>query len=176
MKTKLFLILLISLIIVSCKERDADPDVLPAATQTGANTAGCLVDGKVWVASKKFINPIGGLGTYAMSDKNSTRIRVDLRSISDNSRIHIILDKENFIINHTYDIPIFIDEYNSIGMSYSVNGNTYYSKPNKSRGKIKITRLDIPKNIVSGTFEIDVIDEKGNVIHITEGRFDKKFD
>ena len=43
---------------MACRERDADPNVLPPATQTGANTAGCLVDGKVWVASKKYINTV----------------------------------------------------------------------------------------------------------------------
>ena len=43
---------------MACREQDADPNVLPPATQTGANTAGCLVDGKVWVASKKYINTV----------------------------------------------------------------------------------------------------------------------
>ncbi len=41
-------------------------------------------------------------------------------------------------------------------------------------GKLKITRLDIPKNIVSGAFEFKAVDENGNVVNITDGRFDKK--
>lgn len=54
--------------------------------------------------------------------------------------------------------------------------NPFFAKQPNHTGKLKITRLDIPKNIVSGVFEFKAVDEYANVVNITDGRFDKKFD
>ena len=174
MKKMLFL-MLISLCVFACKDREPDPNVLPEATQTGANTAGALVDGKVWVATTTFLNPPGSrceqIGT-------KTKITLDLRNkanIGSNSiEIHALI--ENFEINKTYvlsedstiggaNYAIFI---NAEGIGYLSN-STYY-------GRIKITRLDIQNQIVSGTFEFQAVNANGNIVNITDGRFDKKFD
>ena len=56
----------------SCKSCKKEINALPDATQTGANTAGCLIDGKAWVPrgnSGAGISPLGGgigilLGEY----------------------------------------------------------------------------------------------------------------
>src|SRR5256885_12886567 len=54
------LVALISFILCSCCNSVSPSETLPAATQTGANTFGCLVNGKVWL-------PKGNVGTSNMS-------------------------------------------------------------------------------------------------------------
>lgn len=175
MKNLLFLGLLI-LSFLSCKERDADPNVLPPATQTGANTAGCLVDGKVWVATTKYQSTLGGAGTFCENTGEYYKVQLDLRNVSDESRIFIQLNKQNLEIGKIYDLPILMDDNNKIGASFNNNNRTFFSSSPNYTGKIKITRLDIPNNIVSGTFEFKAVDNEGNVVTVTDGRFDKKFD
>ena len=98
-----------------------------------------------------------------------------MRSVTGDSEIFIQLYKDNVEINKVYDIPGDY-YYSNSGASYSSMDNDFFTKQPNYTGKIKFTRIDIPRNIVSGTFEFDAVDEEGNVVHITEGRFDKKFD
>jgi len=46
----------------SCNDDDdnQNPNILPEATQVGANTGGALIDGKVWVTKKEFPDPHPG--------------------------------------------------------------------------------------------------------------------
>lgn len=178
MKT-LFTAGLLLLSLFACKDREQNTTVLPPATQTGANTGGALVDGKVWVATQKNIS--SGLyvgGTHAEVNANGIYILgVELQNVS-NSKSRIILKAgiQNFEINKEYLIPIDNDINNNLA-SYTSDGNNYYfAKQPSYTGKLKITRLDIPQNIISGTFEFKGIDNNGNIINITDGRFDKKFD
>ena len=49
MKNILSITMLALLCAASCKKENKNEDQLPPATQTGANTFGCLVNGKVWI-------------------------------------------------------------------------------------------------------------------------------
>ena len=118
-----------------------------------------MVDGKVWVASKKYINTVGGRGTYAHKHKDFIEIQLDLRSVTGDSEIFIQLYKDNVEINKVYDIPGDY-YYSNSGTSYSSMDNDFFTKQPNYTGKIKFTRIDIPRNIVSGTFEFDVVDEE----------------
>ena len=49
MKHKLLSLLSIALLLMQCKKDEPSPEEqLPAATQTGANTFGCLINGQTW--------------------------------------------------------------------------------------------------------------------------------
>jgi hypothetical protein len=54
MKKLFILILLLSSFLTACME-DQEPG-LPAATTEGLNTAGCYVDGKLWMAKDESYN------------------------------------------------------------------------------------------------------------------------
>lgn len=170
---------LLLLSLAACKDRDADPNVLPPATQTGANTAGCLVDGKVWVATKK--NTSSGLYVSETSVEKypdgSYQMKLELENVTNkHSKILIRAHIHNFELNKYYDLPINNDNDYNLSM-YTDNGSkSYFSKNPDFMGKIKFTKVDIPNNIVSGVFEFDAVDKDGHLIHITDGRFDKKFD
>lgn len=178
MKNFLFLAIL-SLCLFSCKDRESDPNVLPEATQSGKNTAGALVDGRVWVATESYLNSTGGAGTFCEKINNTTIIQIDLRHISDKSRIFFKAEIEDFELNRTYDLYENIDTSDYNYAYYSDNsGNGYMTQPNSEYiGKLKITKLNLLSDqMVCGTFELKAIDHNGKVLTITDGRFDKKFD
>lgn len=178
MKTKFLFLSLIALgLFFSCKDRDQDNVVLPEVTQSGKNTAGALVDGKVWVATTDYINPPDG--TFCEKFGNFYDIRLDFRKVANRSinRIYIKAQIENLELNKIYELnqnPDLNFNYasytNNEGISYSTQPTSNYI------GKLKIIRIDLQNQIVSGTFEFKAIDNNGNVVNITDGRFDKKFD
>ena len=179
MKKSLFFILIAIMVFSSCsKDRDEDPTVLPAATQSGANTAGALIDGKIWVATKKPLNSANGSGTYCEKYNDNFIIKLDLRSDVNNYNnsifikvliINLELNKTYAIINQDpnsdYNFAIYTD---SSGKNYSTESNYV--------GSIKISRIDIQNQIVSGNFEFKAVDNNGNIVKVTDGRFDKRFD
>lgn len=178
MKKFLFLTFL-TLCLFSCdrdRDKNSNPNVLPEATQSGKNTAGALVDGKVWVATTEFVSPDG---TFCEKSGNFYDIRLDFRKVANRSinRIYIKAQIENLELNKTYELNQnpdsgfnFIFYTNNEGISYSTQPTSNYT------GKIKITRLDLQNQIVSGTFEFKAVDNNDNVVNVTDGRFDKKFD
>lgn len=78
MKKLIFLIFAI-IGLISCKNRDQDFNTLPEVTDWGANTAGALVDGKVWVATTDRLNTANGSGTYCEKFNNNYTRELDLR-------------------------------------------------------------------------------------------------
>ena len=163
----------------SCKKDNAPTteEQLPPETQTGANTFGCKVDGKIYTASGK-----GGLLSNQSMYYNITA--------SDSSiNIGISNSKQNFNLNmaikytgsygiyfmRKYDYRAIFQD-NSSG-SLPGNSNTYYTD------SVHLGRLNVkffngtlnpvhPGNILSGTFEMDAINANGKIIKISEGRFD----
>lgn len=106
-----FLILL--LLLTNCREKENDSDILPEATQVGARTGGAIVDGKIWVASSKRVNGNTG-GTYCELVNNNADIKIELKHVSDESRIFIKAFIRDFEINKTYFLTENIDtnDYN----------------------------------------------------------------
>ncbi|SDF17521.1 DUF6252 family protein [Epilithonimonas hungarica] len=177
MKNLLFFTLLSIGLLSSCKDDEQDQNVLPEATQSGKNTAGALINGKVWVATTKKLNSNND-GTYCEKLNENYLIKLDLRKNPDRytESIYLIVSIPNLEINQTYEV---INQTPDDGYNYATyisnDKVSYSSNPNNS-GRIKITRLDLQNQIVSGTFEFKAKDSNGNIVTITEGRFDKKFD
>lgn len=149
-----------------------DPEgQLPTATQTGAGTFGCLLDGEVFLPGNipnkldcvyQYVN-----GGYYFSLQGSKRD-------SNNNIIRISLNTKRMQIQQyeTYNLLENIDE-NAYG-SYYYNLNFSYTSQIHT-GELKITKLDYDNHIVSGTFWFDVIDSNGVVHEIRQGRFDVRF-
>ncbi|MCC6684853.1 MAG: hypothetical protein IT247_07275, partial [Bacteroidia bacterium] len=54
--------------------------------------------------------------------------------------------------------------------------NKFYLTDSIYTGQLNITRFDTINSILSGTFWFDARDKTtGEVVHITEGRFDNKY-
>ncbi|MDT0650602.1 DUF6252 family protein [Autumnicola edwardsiae] len=173
MKTLKFLIVLLLFNFNSCsKQDDCDNplDCLPPATQTGAGTIGCLVDGKPFTPGG---NQLGGptqqvfyqfvdgeyhFGLFAINKRGDRNEAIGLNSKG------IILE------NSAYTLSLEITSQNA---TYKI-GAIRFETTQENTGEIIFTKFDENTNIVSGTFWFDAVNEAGEVVEIREGRFDMK--
>ncbi|WP_304067358.1 DUF6252 family protein [Pedobacter glucosidilyticus] len=181
MKTLKYIIILISyfsLSASSCKKDKTGIDALPAATQEGRNTFGCLVNGEVFIARSR-----GGFGPpyfecdYSfISGTNSFRfyLRGTDKIRSSNSNSIIIYSTGISLIS---DTKLNLEELKDGNASarYSETLIDEYNTSAISKGEITITKLDESKRILSGTFWFDAVNEAGEKIKVREGRFDMKY-
>lgn len=187
---KIFLLFAVALLIIACNKDDVAPqptpepteiEKLPPATQTGANKVGCLLNGKAFLPSGT--RPGGGnpnpycayyhdqfvLNFSIIRNENNTSLegteQIMLYSVD-------TLLKEDSI----YDIATFNENQYGAYVIYSIQNPKNYESTNEKVGKLHITKLDKEKNIISGTFWFDAVNEQGKKVEIREGRFDMVFD
>ena len=175
MRKPFFLIFGASLLLAQCKKQNSDPaSRLPPATQTGANTFGCILNGKPWT-------PQGNDGT---SNYTVTYYRTQAQG-----ELSIAAYAYENNLGNKITIGIGSDSLNSVGKykitksgrhtAGVINRDTnceYYSQDKSTfcKGKLTITRFDLQNNIISGTFEFVLAKPDCDTIRITNGRFDKK--
>ena len=168
--------LIFAIALNSCN-KDDDPkptnpiDQLPPATQTGANTFGCLLDGEVFKpdnlpnSTNCFYQYVNG-GYYF----NVRASKKDKNNVSET----IALKTENKQIEQGITYDLLEAESNETFGGYFYGSLLNYTNLNYS-GKLTITKLDKINFIVSGTFWFDVKDNLGVVHQIREGRFDMEY-
>ncbi len=163
-------------------EKDFPPgtpeiDKLPTATQTGANTFGCLVDGKAF--TPKYSWGSDGLQVYYQYLDNAHHFNIgadrkDGTAITDiEIRSHgIELEEKKYEMGEFGSMGFFGAEYTV----FVGNGEILTYKTTKIiKGEITFTRFDVINQIASGTFWFDAINKDGKVVQVREGRFDTKF-
>ena len=178
------LITILLLIVTSssnCKKNQlSELDKLPPATQTGANTLGCLVNGNAWIPDNGctllcpkalkfyFDNSNGGSFTIQAEYKNLGINRHEFIGIGADS----LLSKKSFASNT--DNHLF-------GVTYSNYLSTGFCRsflPNDTSvsisGNLVITKFDLNNSIISGSFEFTISKPSCETIQITNGRFDAK--
>ncbi len=178
MKHKIIYICLLFVILnTQCKKSSNATDVpgLPPATQIGANTFGCLVNGTVFKPTTRndlsldldlgFNNGIFSLAAYMSG--NGRRLGAMNVGIKDSLRFL----KPPFTRN-LFPTQIGSISYGDSNYCYSsINDTAIYRK-----GWVSVTRLDYTNGIISGLFEGALYNKIcGDTIKITNGRFDFKF-
>jgi hypothetical protein len=168
MKQTLLPILALALL-TQCKKNDPDPaSQLPPATQTGANTFGCLINGQCWIPF--------GTGNYSIYyDPNYRHGTINISATLPGSG----KDYQN--------ITLFSDSLKSVGRypltflkhQEAVFSNTkacsfFSGDPHYRKGTLTVTRLDAQAGIISGTFEFTLAKAGCDTLKVTQGRFDKK--
>ena len=187
---KIYIIVLLTifastLLAASCKKTETvltDLQKLPPATQTGANTFGCLVNGKAWVAQRNdcnvFCDP-----SFKVYYENSyggfislNAKKIDIQNNID-EEFGIAFDSSNFKLIH----PIRVFNNYTVGTfrnySSSSSCNTYvryFDSTVTHFGSVNLTKYDLANRIISGTFEFTLTKPGCETISVTEGRFDKK--
>jgi len=168
------LLLLILGIISSCTKSD-DHDQLPPITQTGANTFGCVIDGKVFIPKDHLgYTPPGG-GT----PKGISVLRgASYFSITASNYVYVYI--YIYIPKHlpeatTYTFKISDGEIASGDYPHClgiINSRNYLSYENS--GTITFTKIDETQGIIAGTFTLKMKNknDKNDIIEISEGRFD----
>ncbi len=184
---KKFLLSLILLLTLSCCDKDDDKpkselEKLPPATQTGANTAGCLVNGQVFLpkGSSQF-GP--ALSCFYQQDQDGYHFGLSINNKENKSLYKTVQFTTNpiqLVENTTYVLELKTDNgsnYNSnFGEYYtlSFDGDKYYITTNVYIGELKITKLDTQQKIISGIFWYDAI-LSGEKIEVRDGRFDMHY-
>jgi hypothetical protein len=179
MKALFFTFLLfIAFLFNSCKKEDNKPinpiDQLPPATQIGANKAGCLVNGEVFLPKgygiilNCFYQDGLNFGLSIAETKNQK-----LRSVG------IGILNENLREGATYQLGQNSRDGSSKYGSYTIYYDNYrpdeYETTSSIIGELKITYHNFDKAIISGTFWFDAINSNGEKVQIREGRFDMQY-
>ena len=159
------------------KEKIAEIDKLPAATQTGANTFGCLVNGKAWVAQRNDCRIFCDASFKVLYDAGNggnlgiTALFINLSEGIDQG-ILIGFDSTNFKSKFMYT------QSNSLSMGFTFINNSQYTRSWDSlvtcTGTINLTTYNLQTGIISGTFEFTLSKPNTEAIIVSHGRFDKK--
>ncbi len=171
---KYFLLVMPLALLLGCKKTSPAPaDQLPPATQTGANTFGCLLNGQVWT-------PQGYNGTSNYSvvvDPTYHGGNVDVRAYryTDNLLQSLIMGGDGINSVGTYSLDatprsIFFTDTHLPSACQNFDGSTGQYR----RGTLTITRLDPQAAIVSGTFAFTLYKPGCDTVRVTQGRFDKR--
>ncbi len=176
MKIRLFcLLMILSIIQISCSKESNDEceipeNCLPAMTERGANTAGCLVDGKVLVPDG---NKFGSGSILKAQHVNSNEenlfgiVILDLetdRSISLEIRNEIIEEGKTYKFGSVSDSTSYA--------SYSEGNKGFFLTNIESTGEIYFSKFDISQRIAAGTFWFNAKNGNEQIVKITNGRFD----
>lgn len=179
------LLILTCLCSSSCKkDKNKNPvDQLPPETQTGANTFGCLVDGKAF-------KPAGS----ALSGPNLAGIYQYIYNGSPNGYVFWIKgtnkkDPRNITsVGFGFDsvqIQVGVYPLRVQKKGQGVGGISYYNdmfpignlfNTNEDViGEMNLKKFDLTNQIASGTFWFNAVNDKGDTVKITDGRFDVRF-
>jgi hypothetical protein len=182
MKKLLFLIILSLTFLCCSKDNDNTLNQLPIATNTGANIAGCLVNGKVFLP--KGSSQLGPtLSCFYQQDQDGYHLGLSIveKKSSENKSINISLNPNELVENTTYELGLRTNNgsnYDSNFGEYIITNNVdagkEYRTTNLNVGEVRITKLNIQQKIISGTFWYDAF-LSGEKIEVREGRFDMHY-
>jgi len=170
----LFLLLFITTFLSGCKSDDNN-HTLPPATQTGAGTFACYVNGKAFIDKggppHAYYQLVDGGYYFHISGEVEKKINgfwtIDIATFN-----MIISEKETFLLTRYEEGNVWG------GGAFSIPNITYkvLTTDSEYTGELTITKLDFEKNIVSGTFWFDLQHPvTGERIEIRKGRFDTLF-
>ncbi|MFT5984459.1 MAG: hypothetical protein ACI9RM_002924 [Ulvibacter sp.] len=182
------ILLLLIFFCCSCGKDDDRPDHpnpwgLPNATQSGAGTFGCLINGEPWAAEigpgviSASLRPFDmtydetDTGIFYNNDFTMVVKKKFKDSISDGFVISARFSEEEILLNHEdHDLDFYLLFGDGQGI------NAFYELDTLSPYTFEITKLDTANNICAGVFDFYAIsDDDEEVLHFEEGRFDKKY-
>ena len=180
--SKNILVLLCSLLILSAsckKEKSANPiDDLPPATQTGANTFGCLVNGEAFMSKNYgFGKPVLECNVTFINNGYNFHLSSTIKPESGKLQ-NVNINTDSLNINQGDIIRLLTGFKGEASGAYyigQITTSSEYRTNNQYTGKLNITKYDQIKHIVSGTFSFDAVNNKGEKVEIREGRFDMNF-
>lgn len=172
--------LLVVLLLAGCRKSNVAPvDRLPPATQEGRFTFGCLVNGKAFTPKG---SGLGGpvLSAYYQHLNTSTaqgyyfNVAAKRRNI-ENRNYLISISTESLSIESGKTYQLTNGNPGEAAGLYAIIENTkdiHFKTNDQVKGELHITRLDEDKQIVSGTFWFDAVNDRGEKVEVRQGRFD----
>lgn len=145
---------------------------LPAITQEGKNTFGCLLNDSVWIPYKTdFTRKIEVY--YDPFYRNGTLRIIAERKKGDLNQ-SITMGHDNLNKTGTYQLS---DSGSGLYFDDLVKNCVYnaFESNVTSKGTLNISKLDLQDKVISGTFEFTLAKPDCDTIKATNGRFDVKF-
>ena len=178
----ILLLTLFALLFTNCDRDNTAPkteeEKLPAATQEGENTFGCLIDGTAWKPKAGVLPPpisityneiTGEFGLIARKNLNNTlsqRVSIYTPHITAGTFL-LPFDKSFWS-----DTSIVCPALTSINPLTGMGAKRYWN----TNGTLVISKVDWSSGIIAGTFEFDAYSpECADTVRITQGRFDVKY-
>lgn len=139
---------------------------LPNETQTGANTMGCLINGKTIILQSSILSKsypsasligdssLGFAGNYSFSFFQILGFQIKFPKTG------------SFDLGTVVNTGTYITDSTCLGGSFNVTTATATS------GTVTLTKLDKTNHIVSGTFDCKIPISNCDTLNITNGRFD----
>ncbi len=170
---RIFTLLLITIGTMSCKK-----ETLTKATQIGANTFSCKVNGVIHIPNNE---AFGARAISTSLSKNENPISYNIQILTNFSRkepsenVYLTIYKVNEIGVYKMSGSEFRFGTYILGIPNGLGGIKYTSKTFND-GEVNITKLDLVNRIVSGTFwfEATIDNNPNEKVSITDGRFDLK--
>jgi hypothetical protein len=174
----LFIFFIALLTLASCSKKVSD---LPAPSDTGSNTFGAKVDGKLWAAKGFGIMPTAPILEANFAGGQSYRINArNFASSPTETEFEIFL--KDIPGPGTYALNVSTSPYPNQSGSYAMytlrkfQPVSIWITSDVNTGSITITKLDPDNKIIAGTFQFRAGDTVGSAapVSVTEGRFDLK--
>ena len=159
----LLLLTSLSCLSLHCK-KESELDKLPAATTTGKQTLGCLINGKAFIGNSwsKMYYGIYYDAKVEIEVENSFEGRIYFRTEG------IITKPGDYFIPYT---PSALH-------LFAYDGDGSYRSRNTPSGFafLRITRLDSVQHYIAGQFDFTLFNSSGTAsMHVSNGRFDLKY-
>ena len=171
MKKHFFFLLALFFALAGCTDDDSGP--LPPATQSGAGTFGCTVNGK------NFVDNSGHFNCYYQYVDGGYHFGISGNDEStDPVSVNLFTTKKTLSEGEVLLLKSIADGNASGGGFFYVgnSGDGARTDDDAYTGELTITRFDPVTRVVSGTFWFDLKHPgNGRRIEIREGRFDTLF-
>ena len=161
----------------SCNKNVSDIDKLPAVTQSGQGTFGCLVNGEYCILSSSKPTSIKPPLDVQVYDPTSKYIRLSASCNAGLYRIDLFLDSLSKYSTYTFNVTntgnarIFVQDNTAKFCRSGLNNSVVF---NKLSGEVKINRFDWVNKILSGEFKVNSENPSCKSMVLSEGRFDVK--
>jgi len=170
-------LLLFAITFFNCEDNEPE-DQLPPITQTGSNTFGAIVNGRVFVPKDKTGYSAPGGGTpRGLKILGNTRTFVIQATNYENIYIYIYIPQDlpkeqTYIFHNSTGVEYSLNEPDFAHIYAIVNGNKYLSFQNS--GSISFSKISFDKGIYAGIFNARLKNEinETEIIEITNERFD----
>lgn len=186
-KTSITLFVLAICFTLSGMQCEKDPNIpeidkLPPATQIGADTFGCLVDGNAFLPKGTLFSPplkqayyqyVNGAYHFSIGITNKINNNDNLKDIHLSAH-ELTLEEKTYKFGLVNTPGIFGGSYKVYHL-YDNGTIDEYSTDPILQGEISITNFDPVNYIISGTFWFDAINKDGKMVEVREGRFDMHY-
>ncbi len=155
-------------------------DELPAISQTGANTFGAKVNGKLWTPARFGIVPATNLLEASLNGPQSLIIYARNFSATPTETV-MELQVTGITGPGTYYLDQTITKPSALSYAYfvkrTITPEDEWQTSTHTTGIVTITRYDFANRIISGTFEFNAASlyHSDQLLSVTDGRFDVHF-